>query len=148
MNKSKKEIKHNNLKECLSSLSPDDTNNVEQQVSKDKNIAKLLTSIISDINLIKELLTKHKRAAKKFWKREYDTILQLIDEEASKERFFTKTQFCYFFEDKFGLKGHHSIRKHINVLATEGYIKFREEEVPTLLRVKVMELPVYLTRKH
>ncbi|MFP3015955.1 MAG: hypothetical protein ACEY3B_06795 [Wolbachia sp.] len=74
--------------------------NVEQQVSKDKNgdIAEFSSSIISDINLVKELLTEHKGAAKQRWKREYDTVLQLINEEASKGRFFTKTQFCYFFE--------------------------------------------------
>ncbi|VVC30939.1 Hypothetical protein CINCED_3A011212 [Cinara cedri] len=136
MNKSQKALLINNLKECLSYLSP----NVEQQVSKDENrhIAKLLTSIISGINLVKELLTQHKEAV--CWKKEYDTILQLINEETRRGRFFTKTQFCHFFEDRFGLKGHHSIRKHINALATEGYITFHEKEAPgNNRRIKVME---------
>jgi SOS-response transcriptional repressor LexA len=78
--------------------------------------------------------------SQKALKKEYDTILQLINEETRKGRFFTKTQFCYFFEDRFGLKGHHSIRKHINVLATEGYITFHEKETPGNNRcIKVME---------
>lgn len=140
MNKSQKTLLINKLKECLSYLSPGISDmNAEQQVSKDKNgdIAEFLSSIISDINLVKELLTKHKGTIR--WKREYDTVLQLINEEASKGRFFTKTQFCYFFEDRFGLKSHHSILRYINALVTEGYIKFREKEVPrNNRRVKVM----------
>ncbi|NSX83828.1 hypothetical protein GOM44_06510 [Wolbachia endosymbiont of Atemnus politus] len=86
----------NNLKECLSYLLHDTGDmDVKQQASK--NITKLLTSIINDINLSKELLTEHKGTTMKRWKREYDTILRLINEEAHKGNFYTKTQFCWVF---------------------------------------------------
>jgi len=85
MNKSQKIKLINNLKECLSYLSPD----VEQQISKGKkgNIAELLTSITNGINLVKELITERKGVI--HWKKEYYTILQLINEEERKGRSYT-----------------------------------------------------------
>lgn len=89
-----------------------------------------------------------KSTVKKRWKKNYDTILRLINEEGRKGIFYTKTQFCYFFEGKFGFNGCHSIRRYINALAAEGYIKFYEQEIPeSNKRVKVMKLAEHLTRR-
>ncbi|WCR59258.1 MAG: hypothetical protein PG978_000694 [Wolbachia endosymbiont of Ctenocephalides felis wCfeF] len=59
--------------------------------------------------------------------RRYDTILQLIDEEARRGRLYTINSFCQVFENKAGLGSQHSIRERIDVLAAKGYIKFNRE---------------------
>ncbi|QJT95121.1 AAA family ATPase [Wolbachia endosymbiont of Diaphorina citri] len=59
--------------------------------------------------------------------RRYDTILQLIYDEARKGRLYTINSFCQAFENKAGLGSQHSIRERIDTLATKGYIKFNRE---------------------
>lgn len=57
-------------------------------------------------------------------RRRHDTILRLIYSEACKGRVFTAKQFAEAFETKSGLGSERSIRERINVLATQGYIRF------------------------
>ncbi|WP_264723610.1 AAA family ATPase [Wolbachia endosymbiont (group A) of Cheilosia soror] len=59
--------------------------------------------------------------------RRYDTVLQLIYDEARKGRLYTINSFCQAFENKAGLGSQHSIRERIDTLATKGYIKFNRE---------------------
>ncbi|BET37328.1 MULTISPECIES: hypothetical protein [Wolbachia] len=136
MNKFQKTLLINNLKECLSYLLSDNHETADDLSKRD--VAKLLTSVINDINLAKDLLNK---TTKQRWRREYDTILQLIDKKSHGGVPYAKNSFSYLFEYKFGLKGCHSIRKHINTLAAAGYIKFYEKEIPeSKRRIKVMKV--------
>ncbi|NSX83590.1 AAA family ATPase [Wolbachia endosymbiont of Atemnus politus] len=59
--------------------------------------------------------------------RRYDTILQLIYDEARKGHLYTMNSFCQAFENRAGLGSQHSIRERIDTLATKGYIKFNRE---------------------
>ncbi|MDG7056577.1 MAG: AAA family ATPase [Wolbachia endosymbiont of Penenirmus auritus] len=59
--------------------------------------------------------------------RRYDTILQLIYDEARKGRLYTINSFCQAFENRAGLGSQHSIRERVDTLATKGYIKFNRE---------------------
>ncbi len=52
--------------------------------------------------------------------RRYDTILQLIYDEARKGRLYTINSFCQAFENKAGLGSQHSIRERIDTLATRA----------------------------
>ncbi len=45
--------------------------------------------------------------------RRYDTILQLIYDEARKGRLYTINSFCQAFENKAGLGSQHSIRERM-----------------------------------
>ena len=56
--------------------------------------------------------------------RRHDVILDIIDAQASKGKIFTMKQFCEAFENKKGLGGVKSIRARLDVLSTNGYIKF------------------------
>ncbi|MBF0097153.1 MAG: AAA family ATPase [Magnetococcales bacterium] len=57
-------------------------------------------------------------------RRKHDVILQLIYDEALQGRAYTPSQFSEHFENKAGLGGSDTITKRINVLATNGYLKF------------------------
>ena len=57
-------------------------------------------------------------------RRKHDVILQLVYDEALQGRAYTPNQFSEHFENKAGLGGSDTITKRINVLATNGYLKF------------------------
>ena len=56
--------------------------------------------------------------------RKRDVILEIIDEKALEGRMFTMQQFCEKFEGVDGLGSAKSIRERIEILATDGDIKF------------------------
>ena len=57
-------------------------------------------------------------------KHKHDKILELIDTQALKGKAYNINQFCEKFENKNGLGCNRSIRKRLDVLATNGFIKF------------------------
>lgn len=56
--------------------------------------------------------------------RRKDAIVQLIADEAAKGRVYNTRQFAEAFENKFGLGGEKTIRNRLEVLATQGQVKF------------------------
>ncbi|MEO5335119.1 MAG: AAA family ATPase, partial [Magnetococcus sp. YQC-5] len=73
-------------------------------------------------------------------RRKHDVILQLVYDEALQGRAYTPSQFSEHFENKAGLGGSDTITKRINVLATNGYLKFfrnpQDYGLPSALRSK------------
>ncbi|GAO98031.1 hypothetical protein Cva_00674 [Caedimonas varicaedens] len=60
-------------------------------------------------------------------KRVTDVIVTLIAEAAKRGELYTPTQFSHVFENKAGLGGERSIHRRIDVLASNGYIKFNRD---------------------
>jgi putative DNA primase/helicase len=65
-------------------------------------------------------------------KRVTDVIVTLIAEAAKRGEVYTPTQFSHVFENKAGLGGEVTIRRRIDVLASNGYIKFNKD--PSFLK--------------
>ena len=63
--------------------------------------------------------------AERFRKR--DVILDIINQQAELETFYTVNQFAESFEGKEGLGAASSIRERLSVLATKGYVKFNKD---------------------
>lgn len=78
----------------------------------------------TETNSINIMGAKHNNKIDTECKRKQDTILELINSQALKGSVYTMNQFCELFENQSGLGGKDAIRNRLDVLATEGYIKF------------------------
>ena len=68
--------------------------------------------------------TSYERSVSEEAQDQYDLILKLIRREALSGRLYTMRRFCYTFANRHGLSGKSSICEKINILATDGHIKF------------------------
>ncbi|QUI60465.1 AAA family ATPase [Wolbachia endosymbiont of Spodoptera picta] len=125
-------------------IKPNGEQNTRQLIFELRNGKSILPMQIEKVNDSWQTVSE-KPTVKQRRKKSYDIILRLINERAAKGKFYTKSQFCYLFEDTFGLKSCHSIRRYVNALVASGYIKFYEKEIPE--RVKVMKVAEHLTRR-
>lgn len=128
---------------------PDENNTARQIIFELRNGPKLKSKLIDKINgSWQELDCYSNRLINKNYgqkldaerRRKRDVILQLIYEEARSGRIYTMNQFCQAFENKAGLGGKDTVRGRLDVLSTNGYIKFfRDTEsygIPKASRTK------------
>lgn len=84
-------------------------------------------SIVDDANvsIVRSSMSEKFDAERR---RKADVILQMLDDEALLDNFYTCTNFCNKFEGIASLGGREAIKSRIDVLIAKGYIKFFENK--------------------
>lgn len=77
----------------------------------------------SSVNIVRSSISEKFEAERR---RKADVILQILDDEALLDNFYTCTNFCNKFEGISSLGGREAIKSRIDVLISKGYIKFFE----------------------